>query len=159
MFTRERHGGARIARRSRQNVTDIVGFAALVVLGLAIARAVQRRTDLLLTVANAVFEAGQALEVRATNQWNRETAGLSWNEKFYVKGSRLLAFMDRTVGRLFDLGYRIEDAALGKNHYHPFGSISAYSAASWQDDEDELAAAAYNSQYDDDPDYLYDYAD
>jgi hypothetical protein len=115
-------------------ISSGLGLAALVVLVLLVFRGVQRRTDLLLTVASFVIAFGEVFDVNI-GDWAWEKAR---DYKWRSRASRFFLRIERTSHRIatpfFRLGWRIEDLALGRYHYNRYRPGFGLSAASYDDD-------------------------
>lgn len=132
-----------------QLINGLVGFLALVVLGLVLFRGVTRWRDLLVTISDAIIKIGVEIETLASRRWRRETLHLSYWERFDHRRSRLLAILDTIADATFSLAWRIEALGMGENHYSPNFGFGMSAASNIVYDEDDLFDVDDDEFYDD----------
>lgn len=132
---------------------------ALVVLGLLVFRAVTRRADLLLTLADATVQIAELFDRTLGDAvWYRGRRAAFYGR---TRRSRLWFRLERLTMKasmpFFRLAWALEGLALGRFHAHRGFGLSAASGIRDYDYEDDLEYGEYDDEayYDYDPRYDY----
>lgn len=130
-----------------------IGLAALVVLGLLVIRGVQRRTALLLTVADILVAIGSQGESLAGRLWRRHVRDLSYAQRWTTNSTVAIRVIDAINEVLFRVAWKAEEIALGQEYHYggeySYGyGLSAASEVRSSDRYDPLDYLDDNFEYD-----------